>query len=105
MENDKLVRLSDAISAILADKISGQQLEIIRALGSGIQAETLNQACDRHAQYIRDLPAVDAVEVVHSWWEDCSNGWSCGKCHYDTSKEYPYCPWCGARMDGNPRGR
>lgn len=51
-------------------------------------------------EMIRNQPAMDAVEVVHSWWEDCSNGWSCGNCHYDTSKEYPYCPWCGARMDG-----
>lgn len=62
--DDKLVRMSDAISAILEEKISGQQLEIMRELGTGMQVETLNQACDRHAQLIRDLPAVDAVEVV-----------------------------------------
>lgn len=109
--NDKLVRLSDAISAVLADKISGQQLEIIRALGSGIQAETLNQACNRHAQYIRDLPAVNAVVVRHARWiKDCDFHFRCSVCgdRWVISNGNPlnkaygwnFCPNCGARMDG-----
>lgn len=74
-EDDKLVRMSDAISAILEEKISGQQLEIMCALGTGMQAETLNQACDRHAQYIRDLPTVNAVEVPETGIGDLSDGY------------------------------
>jgi len=79
MRDDKLVRLSDAISTILEEKISGQQLEIMYLIGVGTQVETLNQACDRHAQYIRDLPAVDAVEVVR-----------CDKCWF-RPKGQTYC--------------
>ena len=53
---------------------------------------------------VEESPIIDAVPVVHSWWEDCSNGWSCGNCHHDMRSEYPYCPWCGARMDGHREG-
>lgn len=83
MENDKLVWMSDAISAILEEKNSGQQLEIMRVLGTGMQAETLNQACDRHAQYIRGLSAVDAVEVVRcrECLYRCNSFTGCPKLH------------------------
>lgn len=68
---------------------------------------------------VKRQPTVDAVPVVHGRWkavtEDrvtykriCS---CCGKeAPYDMRDEdplsegyymlYPYCPWCGARMDG-----
>lgn len=56
---------------------------------------------------IIDAPAVDAVPVVHARWQDhnCTNcfamcvtarspqGWI-------INIETPYCPHCGARMDG-----
>lgn len=103
MENDKLVRPRDAIRAILDEKILGFRLEIMHLTGVGLQAETLNQACDRHAQYIRDLPAVDVVEVVHGEWKDTGSGQVCSECGefqpgYDNFRFY--CPRCGARMDG-----
>ena len=31
-------------------------------------------------------------------WEDCSNGWMCSNCYKDSTKEYDFCPNCGARM-------
>ena len=68
------------------------------------------------------LPAVDAVPVVHGRWlvdEDPHDGdVRCSRCsvcidalherHWPTLKAlgytlssfYPYCPWCGAKMDG-----
>ena len=59
-------------------------------------------------------PTVDAVEVVHGRWI-----WKDGKCFCSvcskqgepkqayqdgTVDEYPYCPNCGAKMDGDKHG-
>ncbi len=47
-----------------------------------------------------DLLADDKIAIVkHGQWEDCSNGWMCSECHRDSSKDYKFCPHCGAKMD------
>lgn len=58
-------------------------------------------------QDIEKAPTIDAVPVVHGRWVlgvpiTCS---VCGKpaAEHDspiTFWESPYCPWCGAKMDG-----
>lgn len=58
---------------------------------------------------VRSAPAADVVEVVHGRWVDnvdengaLRNAWrkcsACGGLNF--SKRPPYCPNCGARMDG-----
>jgi len=57
-----------------------------------------------------DFPAADVVEVVHGEWIPVTNGRGgseCNLCHayapsYQSGAEYksPYCPNCGAKMDG-----
>lgn len=47
---------------------------------------------------IVNAPTIDPVR--HGKWIDSSNGWMCTCCGMDTSKEYNYCPNCGAKMDG-----
>lgn len=78
------MRLIDAdalIPLIQEDKIEGKMLDIIKALGDGLQAETLNQACDRHIKIISSLPTIDAVPIVRC--TDCKHsareqiGYSC----------------------------
>ena len=63
---------------------------------------------------LSEAPTIDAVPVVHSWWEISEHnnslipcvGYKCHNCgnqyaRIDTEKEeYNYCPNCGARMDG-----
>ena len=60
---------------------------------------------------INEQPAADAVEVRHGKWQPCYEDWrkqiegdecsACGFRHYGTNiRNYPYCPNCGARMDG-----
>ena len=90
--NNDLIRRSDALKAIANDG-------------------------DEHWWYeerINEVPAVDAVEVVHAKWEFvgqifCDGGYediyTCSKCHeefdFAIGKELTnYCPNCGARMDG-----
>ena len=68
---------------------------------------------------IEDAPSVDAVEVVHGRWavsresEISKNVWctACGEDFYIRKKigavlidKMPYCPNCGAKMDGDGNG-
>lgn len=57
---------------------------------------------------IEELPAVDAVPVIHAYWveePDRVNHWHCSNCgvvegiHCMTMN---YCPKCGARMAEHP---
>jgi ssDNA-binding Zn-finger/Zn-ribbon topoisomerase 1 len=55
------------------------------------------------------IPTVDAVPVVHARWQGVSpfvDTEECSNCRYNIQSEEletPYCPWCGAKMDGERR--
>jgi hypothetical protein len=92
MENDKLVRASDIFPALQS---------------AGVP---YNYATQR---VIEQLPAVDAVEVRHAYWQGIAGKSArvCSRCEKDEPYKFAdedadvfeYCPHCGARMDG--RGR
>lgn len=50
---------------------------------------------------VLDAPAADVVEVVHAHWIDRDEKTWCSNCDA-SNKQYkpPYCPHCGAKMDG-----
>ena len=58
---------------------------------------------------LEKIPAVGAVPVVHARWQGVSpfvDTEECSNCRYNIQSEEletPYCPWCGARMDGERR--
>ena len=52
-----------AIDVILADKIGGEALIVMNALGDGRLALTLNDACDRHIRDIEKLPSVQSKQL------------------------------------------
>jgi hypothetical protein len=59
--------------------------------------------CGKMFSQIKDLPAVDAVPVVHGEWK-WSHGGECSECGFHNSNfDYRYCPMCGAKMDGERR--
>ena len=58
-----------AIDTIMSDKIDDNALNILIALGEGNQAKTFNEACDRHAQLLNDLPS--ARPDTDEWCTDC----------------------------------
>lgn len=75
------------------------------------RAEELVKITDKPAwMVIRDMPAVDAVPVVHGRWvhdgQRIHNGvdwWHCSECNKTAAGveiEYNYCPNCGADMRG-----
>lgn len=64
--------------------------------------------CDRIAivalnnadEMLNDIPAADVVEVRHGQWNGGATGWECSVCSIESNNTYPYCPYCGAVMDG-----
>lgn len=50
------------------------------------------------------MPAVDAVPVVHGRWTKHKDypgiAYLCSECNHFTTLPSPYCPDCGAKMDG-----
>ena len=60
-------------------------------------------------KYFEELPAVDAVPVVHAYWveePDRVNHWHCSNCECPVgiaSIAYRYCYACGAKMAERPR--
>ena len=73
------------------------------------------------AEYAKDFPTVDAVEVVHGHWKEYSHSalvrWKdgepvfadrsvfrCSRCDFGTIAKHNYCPSCGAKMDGGNDG-
>lgn len=65
------------------------------------------------AGWLNEAPTVDAVEVVHGRWDkkvdmvesylaDCTEFfYECSVCKSANIGESPYCPNCGAKMDGD----
>ena len=62
------------------------------------------------ASEIADIPAADVAPVVHGRWEQNADGdWYCTNCNEvvaicesgrERTYRKPYCPNCGAKMDG-----
>ena len=79
------------------------------------QIALIDMVCDD----IDESPTVDAVEVVHGRWipleyDGFADGnpvwdlWECSECREEHSGDEdtltPYCPNCGAKMDGDGNG-
>lgn len=60
---------------------------------------------------IREMPAADVADVVHGRWiplPSMAPEYACSVCERDYTwgelEEAPYCPSCGAKMDGGSNG-
>lgn len=64
-------------------------------------------AWDEIIDALENIPAADAVPVVHAWWVSFLDGdhimperyYRCSRCGRVESRRQPYCH-CGAKMDG-----
>lgn len=56
-------------------------------------------------EYAQNLPAVDAVPVVHGWWINQDSTYTRYECSVCKARNYGgherFCPNCGAKMDGD----
>ena len=94
----------------VADLISrSAALEVINAVKGVTWSQSGKVLCGKMFSQIKDLPAVDAVPVVHGRWifhDDDIMPWvSCSECGIctDSTNKTSYCPNCGAKMDGERR--
>mgnify|MGYP003294738154 CR=1 FL=1 len=54
---------------------------------------------------LEEAPTADVVEVVHGEWIKTDKGQKCSNCNclsslWDNNLKTVYCPWRGAKMDG-----
>lgn len=106
--------MTDLISRSAARELvrkAARYVVVIPETGRGYDGAVL---IDEIMHGFNKIPAVDAVPVVHaSWvsevvtkkdWKGRTNHYyqpcSCSACHEPAFREYKYCPYCGARMDG-----
>lgn len=58
-----------------------------------------------YADKIKAIPVADVSPVVHGRWlcvdTDTEHFFLCNRCKKKEFWESNYCPWCGARMDGD----
>ena len=51
-------------------------------------------------EYAKNIPAADVAPVVHGRWKQGAYHFYCSECFVECRDKVPYCPNCGARMDG-----
>lgn len=49
---------------------------------------------------LEKLPTEDVEPVRHGHWIKFGTLFECSECEISYEQEENYCPWCGARMDG-----
>lgn len=49
---------------------------------------------------IRAMPPADVAPVKHGKWNRDGSIYECSNCYYPMEYVTPYCPCCGAKMDG-----
>lgn len=64
-----------------------------------------------YERILNSIPAADVQPVKHGKWKLAEDGWYCTACElyppFDCDPEekgIPYCPYCGAKMDGEDNG-
>lgn len=114
-----MARLIDADA--LKENCYKKMDELMESTSEHLPAEALSILCG--FTLIDSAPTIDAVEVVHGEWivkENHGTGWyriTCSECGEDVTSTAPcigfmpivevlwdYCPYCGAKMDGEREG-
>ena len=86
----------------LKDAIRFEMMNLTKAQQKG---------CCYALQAVDDAPTADVQEVKHAHWGSCGYGtefggdatpkyYICSNCHLINNLYTRYCPWCGAKMDG-----
>lgn len=108
--------MTDAISrSAVLEALESEKGRVMAEKGNDwpFTGEILARAVDTARAFIKDIPAVDAVPVVHARWTEGTTRigmWrKCSVCGveqterdaYGYMNSFKFCPKCGARMDGD----
>lgn len=95
-----------------------KRVRIVRKFVPDLQEDEIRPTLKSLRAFIANLPIVDAEPVRHGTWEmrratlktdfatmtgtypTCS---LCGHAEFGVDKATPYCPYCGAKMDGDEK--
>ena len=110
--------MSDLISRSAMLEALDERERITRKRVPDLQDDELRPTLKSIREFIANRPTVDAEPVRHGTWEmrratikkdfvtftgtypTCS---LCGHVEYGVDKSTPYCPGCGAKMDGDEK--
>ena len=107
--------MGDLISRSAMLEALDESERIARKRVPDLQDDELRPTLKSIRKFIANRPAVDAEPVRHGTWEMCRATLKtdfatltgtyptcslCGHVEYGVDKSTPYCPGCGAKMDG-----
>lgn len=111
--------MSDLISRSAMLEAIDKREQIVRKVIPDLQEDEIRPTLKSVREFIANRPIVDAEPVRHGTWEmrrkmiegdhamllgiypTCNQ---CGHVESDVDKTTPYCPICGAKMDGGATG-
>lgn len=65
-----------------------------------IRARTVRETIETVKKHINAMPSADVAPVVHGKWIKGPSNPYCSECFVECRDETPFCPKCGAKMDG-----
>lgn len=84
---------------------------ILEAMSRSADCECIKKRLEKAAKRVSAIPAADVAPVRHGRWEThyrsgttVSEGVVSGCCDMWNGWKTPYCPQCGAKMDGETEG-
>ena len=84
-----------------------EEYQVAADMAREIGGEDMNILADFYCEVIKEIkkrPTVDAVEVVHGRWVWHDGCFHCTNCKATEDHITNYCPYCGAKMDGDGNG-
>ena len=103
MKGRKMAEKPDFIDRAVLLKMARHRVDIKGMEYEGI-TKGVNLALELIEDFVKDVPNVDAVEVVHGRWVYTDGEYEiymiCSECGWDSDYRTNYCPNCGAKMDG-----
>lgn len=110
--------MSDLISRSAMLEAIDKRERIMRKFAPDLQEDEIRPTLKSIRAFIANRPIVDAEPVRHGTWEMCRKTIKkyfatftgtyptcslCGHAEYGVDKATPYCPYCGAKMDGEEK--